>query len=63
MIGRLHQCCKVTDANLLQRRLSAAGIGANVGQTLPQRVGPAQQDVVINLQLAKWRSVICLAGD
>lgn len=50
VVSGLHQCRKVTDSDLLERRLAPAGRHADARQALPQRARAPQQDIVFDLR-------------
>lgn len=50
VIRCLHKGGEVTDADLLQRRLSPAVADAHAGKALSQGRGSSEQDVVVDLE-------------
>lgn len=50
VIRCLHEGGEVTDADLLQRRLSPAVADAHAGKALSQGRGSTEQDIVVDLQ-------------
>lgn len=53
MISRLHKRRKVTNSDLLQRRLAPSRRHANIRQALSQGAGSSEQDIAVDLHVRR----------